>query len=58
MMINDQLDFSHPDHVTLMIDNERLKIYITSKDSSIKLTYELKRYGNTSISPYPPLQQS
>lgn len=54
MMINDQLDFNRPEHVTLMIDENRLKIYITGKDSSIKLTYELKHYNAISIDPRPP----
>ena len=58
MMINDQLDFSHPEHVTLIIDENQVKIFISGKDSSVKLTYLLKTYDNTSMSPCPPLQQS
>lgn len=58
MMINDQLDFSHPEHVTLIIDEKQVKIYISGKDSSVKLTYLLKTHDDTSMSPRPPLQQS
>lgn len=59
MMINNQLDFSKPEHVTITIDGDKLKIYIHDNECSMKLTYQLKDNNIVMLpSPRPPLQQS
>ena len=59
MMINDQLDFSKPEHVTIVIDGSKLKISIHDTECSMKLMYELRDNSNVRLSTTrPPLQQS
>jgi hypothetical protein len=58
-MINDQLDFSKPELVTIIIDGNKLKIYINDSGCSMQLTYQLKDNSVVMLpSPRPPLQQS
>jgi len=63
-MLIDQLDFINPDHVTVCCKNDRLTIYISDNNSSVRLTYALQEESTNvpapvnCVPPYPPLQQS
>jgi hypothetical protein len=57
MMLTDQLDFNNPDHVTVCCKHDRLTIYISNNNSSVRLTYALQTEDSCSPPP-PPLQPS
>jgi hypothetical protein len=57
MLLTDQLDFNNPDHVTVCCKHDRLTIYISNNNSSVRLTYALQAEDSCSPPP-PPLQQS
>jgi hypothetical protein len=67
-MLTDQLDFNNPDHVTVCCKHDRLTIYISDGNSSVRLTYQLQQEDNQVTyrdlipnwgpPPHPPLQQS
>ena len=64
MLLTDQLDFTNPDHVTVCCKHDRLTIYISNNNSSVRLTYQLQTESLVvpapvnCVPPYPPLQQS
>jgi hypothetical protein len=44
MLLIDQLDFTNPDHVTILCKHDRqLTIYISDGNSSVRLTYQLQQ---------------
>jgi len=63
MLLTDQLDFTNPDHVTVCCKHDRLTIYISNNNSSVRLTYQLQTESHVvpapvdCVPPYPPLQQ-
>ena len=52
-MLIDQLDFINPDHVTVCCKNDRLTIYISNNNSSVRLTYALQTEDSCSLPASP-----
>ena len=65
MLLIDQLDFTNPDHVTILCkDNRQPIIHISDGNSSVRLTYQLQQEDNQVTyegpyfckPPHPPVQ--
>jgi len=73
MQSTDQLDFSNPEHVSVHCKGNKLTVYISGINSSVRLTYQLQdesaypKYLADNLPcdfkdalpiPFPPLQQT
>ena len=70
MMLTDQLDFNNPEYVSVHSKGNKLTVYISGINLSVKLTYQLQdkstypKYLADNLPkdmlpiPFPPLQQS
>jgi LEA14-like dessication related protein len=57
MELIEQLNINNPENVSVYCKGNKLTIYISGINSSVRLTYQLEDEKLT-ITPHPPLQQS